>query len=164
MIWNKAFEKYSSPSVFIRKAWPRLKNIPGGNRIFSVLVGKFIPYTGSISPLVEEVDNGTAVVSMVDRAAVRNHLNSIHAIALANLGEFTTGLSVLSQLHKKSKAILVHFEIDYIMKARGQLRASCFSKVPDSIKTDTDFVALAEIKNQAGDVVAKVAATWRIRF
>lgn len=156
------FSKFSSPTALIHEGWSRLQKIPGGDKIFSLIVGRLIPYTGSISPHVLKIDKGTAIVSINDRRSIRNHLNSIHAIALANLGEFTTGLSVISQLNEKSKAIIVKLETEYLKKARGTLHAEAYSEIPD-IQEDAEFTVTANIKNAQEEIVAKVTATWRVR-
>jgi acyl-coenzyme A thioesterase PaaI-like protein len=99
---------------------------------------------------------------MHDRRRIRNHLNCIHAIALMNLGEFTTGLAVVSTLSEKFRYILVHLEIDFLKKARGTLEASAaFSQTEPFIEQKT-FVVESEIKNEAGESVAKVRAHWLV--
>lgn len=152
-----------SPTTFIQTGWKNLSKLPGGKRLFSVLAGKYIPYTGSVCPLVEKMQTGEVVVSMQDRRAIRNHLKSIHALALANLGEFTTGLSLYSQLKQNEKAILVKLETQYLKKARGKLHSVTSFKIPESFQSDTDFLLEAEIKNAQNETVSKVQATWRVR-
>lgn len=156
------FAKFSSASSLAHDGWERLSKIPGGKKIFSFLVSQYIPYTGSIAPQVVKIENGHAVVTIQDRRFIRNHLKSIHALAIANLGEFTTGLSVISQLNNREKAIIVKLEIEYLKKARGELRAESFCKLPE-ISEDTEFKVTANINNQDSELVAIVAATWRIR-
>ncbi len=155
--------KLSSPAQMINIVWPSFNKVPGGKHLFSKIVGKVIPYTGSVSPLVEQIENGAACVTLKDRRGVRNHLNSIHAIALANVGEFTTGLSVISQFTNKEQAILVKIEVEYLKKARGDVTAYASSQLPLSITQDTDVLVTSEIKNTKKEIVCKVHATWRIR-
>ena len=56
--------------------WRRLGGHALGRRLFSLALGRAVPYTGSISPEVQELAPGRAVVAMRDRRAVRNHLRS----------------------------------------------------------------------------------------
>jgi len=154
----------SSPNQFINVGWDKLSKVPGGKQVFAALVGRYIPYTGSIKPMVETIENGRAVVKMKDRRAVRNHLDSIHALALANLGEFTTGLSLFSNLKNDQKAILVKLDIEYLKKARGQLHSEAVSQIPESFQSDSDFPICAEIKNKNNEIVSKVSAVWRVRL
>ena len=67
--------------------WRALSSFPGGKQIFSRLIGFYIPYTNKISAVVEESSPGRAIVVMKEKRGVRNHLQSVHAMALANLGE-----------------------------------------------------------------------------
>lgn len=160
---NFSLSKFTSPTSLINVTWKKLNKIPSGNSIFSKIVGQAIPYTGSISPLVQKIENGFASVTLRDRRSVRNHLDSIHAIALANVGEFTTGLSVISQLNEKAKAILVRIEVEYLKKARGDVTAEATSHIPADLTQDTEFKVVANIKNLHGEIVCVVTATWRIR-
>ncbi len=73
----------SSKNV-IRAAWDRLHGLPGGTRLFTRMIGLAAPYTASIGAHVEVLRRGHSEVTLADRRAVRNHLQCIHAVALAN--------------------------------------------------------------------------------
>jgi len=141
--------------------WNRLSPLLGGKWLFSKLIGFVIPYTGSVQPRVVSLKPGHAVVHLHDRHRVRNHLKSIHAIALANLAEFTTGLATLSGMPPGSRAILTGLDIEYHKKARGTLKAECSSRLPQALETQSLTVE-AKIYDAGGDCVATGNATWLI--
>lgn len=145
----------------ILATWRRLAPLPGGRRLFSLLLARGVRYTGSIRPRVVELAPGRVVVEMRDRAAVRNHLGSIHAVALANLVEVSSGLALLAGLPKDARAILVRLEIDYLKKARGTLRSACdFAPVTTADEREIDVDS--RLRDAAGDVVATGRARWKI--
>jgi acyl-coenzyme A thioesterase PaaI-like protein len=151
----------TSPARAIRTAWRRLHAIPGGKRTFSRLLGVMVPYTGSIRPRVVELRPGYARVEMRDRRAVRNHLRSIHAIALANLGEVTSGLAMTLALPDDARAIVIAFEVEYVKKARGLLTAECSCDVSELTRRgDHDVESI--IRDASGDTVARTRARWRL--
>ena len=154
----------SSPNAMLQVGWTKLKNIPGGNIIFSSLASKYIPYTGSISPLVLSIESGQARVLLKDKRAVRNHLNCIHAIALANVGEFSTGLCLISQLPESAMAILTRIEIEYLKKARGDLVSEAIYQYQNAQQENEDHKITANILNASNEIVTKVHATWRVRI
>src|SRR4051794_38932358 len=90
----------------MRAAWNRLSAIPGGKRLFDKLLGRMVPYTGSIDPHVEEMRAGYARVYLDDRRAVRNHLRSVHAIALVNLAELVANLALIGGLPPGGRMII----------------------------------------------------------
>jgi acyl-coenzyme A thioesterase PaaI-like protein len=124
------------------------------------MLGRAVPYTGSIYPHVRELEPGHARVTMADRRAVRNHLKSVHAIALVNLGEFTSGLAMLAALPPGVRSIVTSLNAEFIKKGRGTLTAECRCAVPSSIGENTQHIVTAEVLDSSGDVVARVRVTW----
>ncbi|MGI8499454.1 MAG: hotdog fold domain-containing protein [Gemmatimonadaceae bacterium] len=151
----------ASPGTLIRRQWARWSGRPGGKWIFSRLLGRIAPYTGSISPLVEELAPGYARVRMDDRRQVRNHLRSIHAIALVNLAEVTSGLAMTAGLPDGVRGIVTALEIEYLKKARGPLVGECRCAIP-AITATTDLAVEAVLHDSAGDQVARARVTWRL--
>ena len=145
----------------IRSLWDRLANRPGGRWMFSKLLGRIVPYTGSIRPRVLELTERGARIEMRDRRAVRNHLRSIHAIALANLAELSTGLPLAYAVQPRGRTILVSLTVDYLKKARGTLVGTS-NFVPPRADRDEDIDITVEVRDEAGEVVARALARWRV--
>lgn len=141
--------------------WRLWSSRPGGRWIFSKMLGWRVPYSGTIRPQVLSIEPGRAQVALADRRAVRNHLRSIHAIALVNLGEIASGLALNAGLPDEARAIVTHLEVDYLKKARGRLLASCATTIPDW-RTPGEHVVEAPIEDAQGDVVARVRVRWKI--
>ncbi|MCP4868285.1 MAG: DUF4442 domain-containing protein [Proteobacteria bacterium] len=151
----------ASVSTRVRTAWDKLHRVPGGKRLFSKMVGRMAPYTGTIGALVDELEPGYAKVLLRDRKKVRNHLDCVHAIALCNLGEVATGLAVLSGMPDDARGILKGITMEYHKKARGLLTAECRTEIP-STSERTEYQVVGKIKDAGGEVVATATAHWLI--
>lgn len=151
-----------APGAAILAAWSRLARLPGGRWVFSRYVGRMAPYTGSIRAAVRDLRAGYAAVALPDRRRVRNHLRSIHAIALANLGELATGLATTTALPTGIRGIPIRLAITYAKKARGTITAECSTATLGSRAETWDHTAVAELRDAEGDLVATVEAVWRL--
>ena len=143
--------------------WRKASRSRLGRLAFSRSLGAAVPYTGSIRPEVLSLDAGRAEVGMNDRRRVRNHLKSVHAIALVNLGEVASGLALLTGLPPTLRGIVKGLSIEYHKKARGRLVASCIAELPeDEDEDEQDVTVVARIRDAIGDIVATVEVRWRV--
>jgi acyl-coenzyme A thioesterase PaaI-like protein len=156
-----ARQRDASHGARMLAAWQRLHRLPGGRWLFSRAVGRVAPYTGSIGARVEALEPGAATVSLQDRRRVRNHLRSVHAIALANLGELATGLAMVSALPPGVRGIPTAIYIEYAKKARGTLTCTAEVAVPE-VSEPTSHEVRGDIRDAAGDVVASIRVTWQL--
>ncbi len=149
-----------SPSQLL-PLWQMLKRVPGGGVVLGRLIGQMAPYSGTIRPEVLTLEKGFARIRMKDTRRVRNHLNSVHAIALMNLGEVSTGTAVIATLPDGMRGIIKGLSMEYLKKARGTLVAEC--SCPSIEAGDKqDLEVSAELKNEAGEVIAICRAKWRV--
>jgi uncharacterized protein (TIGR00369 family) len=130
--------------------------------VFSLLVGWMTPYSGTLGARVQELEPGWCRVTLRDRRRVRNHLASVHAMALANLAEMASGLAVLVGLPPGIQGIVTGFSITYQKKARGLLTAEC--RVTGlEVTAEREYEAGVTVTDPHGDVVATATARWRLR-
>jgi acyl-coenzyme A thioesterase PaaI-like protein len=145
----------------VRTMWKTMSPMPGGKRIFSFAVGRAAPYTGSIGAIVDALEPQYARVLLRDRKKVRNHLNCVHAIALMNLGEMTTGLAMMSTMPADARGILSALKMEYHVKARGLLTAEC--RAPELQSSERrEYEIIGEIRDAGGTLVATARATWLV--
>ena len=142
----------------VMEKWNRAKKSSFGRWLFSRGVGRFAPYTGTIGARVEELEPGRSLATMRDRKAVRNHLNSVHAVALTNLIELTGSLSIIASLPPETRMIPVRLETDFIKKGRGLMTAEANCIIPSS-NEKAELPATVVIRDDAGDEVARGRVT-----
>ena len=151
----------AAPTAVLARWWQRLSPLPGGKTLFSILLGQLAPYTGSMGARVVELRPGYSRWELRDRRRVRNHLNSVHAVALANLAEVASGTAMLLTIPPGVRAIVTALSIEYVKKARGRLVAECRCEVPPVTETREQLVE-SIVRDDAGDLVARATVRWRL--
>src|SRR6516164_7734042 len=139
---------------FVRFAWDKLHALPGGTRAFSRLIGMAAPYTSTIHAHIVRVEPGRAEVTMDDRKGVRNHIDCIHAVALANLVELAGNTALAYSLPDDARFIVAKMNVEYVAKARGPIRAIATCEVPQTSER-RELEVLVRIENAEGKEVTR---------
>lgn len=138
----------------VRDAWNLLAGLPGGKVLFSRLIGRTAPYTGTIGARVTALRPGFAQAELHDRRAVRNHLRSVHAVALVNLAELTGNVALAYALPDDARFIVAGLSIEYVKKARGTITATSECPVPAS-SARAEYAVPVVMTDDSGEVVAR---------
>lgn len=146
----------------LQRLWRRLAPLPGGRWLFARSIGWFIPYSGSIGARILELEPGYCRTTLGDRRAVRNHLQSIHAVALVNLGEMTSGLAMTMAFPPGIRGIVTSIGAEYLRKARGTLSAEARVTIPDIGDQPVDTRVETSISDAEGQMVCQVHTIWRL--
>lgn len=150
-----------SPGTRLLALWRRLQPFPGGEWLFARLFAYTVPYSGSTRPRIRILEPGHAEVEIPDRRANRQHLGSVHAIALMNVAEMASGLAMMAGLPDTVRGIVTSLSMTYHKKARGTIRAVSRVTVP-TVTEDRDFDVTAECVDREGTVVATATVRWRL--
>jgi acyl-coenzyme A thioesterase PaaI-like protein len=138
----------------IRLAWDNLHGLPGGKALFSRMIGRTAAYTGTIGATVKVLRPGHGEVEMPDRPAVRNHLHSVHAVALVNLAELAGNVVVAYGLPDDARFIVAGLSIEYLKKARGAITGVCDIEVP-ATSEKRELAVPVSLRNARGEEVAR---------
>jgi acyl-coenzyme A thioesterase PaaI-like protein len=138
----------------IRQAWDLLSVMPGGKLLFSRLIGRMAPYSGTIDARVTVLRPGYSEATMADRKQVRNHLSCIHAIALVNLAEIAGNVALFYSMPDDARFIVSGIDIEYLKKARGTITAVGESPVPRT-NARAPYDISVTLRDAKGDDVAR---------
>ncbi|GAA0718259.1 hotdog fold domain-containing protein [Dokdonella soli] len=111
------------------------------------------PYFRSIAPRIEQLEAGRCVVRMHDRRAVRNHIGTVHAIALCNLAELAGGLATDATIPDSMRWIPKGMAVRYLAKARGMMTATASVPAVAGDGPARELHALIEVRDASQNVV-----------
>lgn len=135
--------------------------MPGGQWLFTQIYCFLVPYSGTVGPRIRVLEPGHAEVEIPDRRRNRQHLGSVHAIALLNAAEQASGLATLAALPNGIRGIVTQISMQYLKKARGTIRAVSRVDVP-VVTSDMELDVNADCIDRDGTVVAKATVRWRL--
>jgi len=139
-----------------------------GPLLFSLLIGFTSPYSASVKPRIRELRAGYSRGELTESFWLRNPFNSVHAAALINLAELTSGLCVMTSLELSgNQGIVTKIEAEYFKKAKGTITAICqvepgHLEVPEDKDEVVVYVA-TDLFNAQKNLVARVTVAWTIR-
>ena len=151
----------ASTAARLLSLWRTLSPLPGGRWLFARIFARTVPYSASTRPSVRRLEPGYAEVSIPDRRANRQHLGSVHAIALMNVAEMASGLAMTAGLPAGVRGIVREMRMEYMKKARGTITAVSRVAIP-TVTADQDFDVTADCLDPSGAVVARATVRWRL--
>jgi acyl-coenzyme A thioesterase PaaI-like protein len=143
------------------RLWTRLNGTALGRWAFTRIICFRAPYFGSISPLFVTLEPGHAVVTMRKRRKVKNHIGTIHAIAMANLCEIAAGTLTEVSIPPDLRWIPKGMNIQYLGKAATKISAT--AELP-AVKPGEkqDAVVSVDVRDTSGTIVVHADITMYV--
>jgi uncharacterized protein (TIGR00369 family) len=146
----------SSSADWLRTGWDLLKELPRGRLLYSRFLATAIPYAASVDARVVELEKGFGKVELHDERRVRNHLGSLHAMALAHVAELAGNAALAYSLPEGMRFIVTEFSMRYLKKAHGTISATC--RCPVSFTNERQEIELkVELHDSQANLVAEVS-------
>ncbi|MEY2862714.1 MAG: hypothetical protein RLY58_421 [Pseudomonadota bacterium] len=99
--------------------------LPAGVRttLLSVAFGKIVPMVATGGIRYDVVSTEQVVCTIKNRKPMQNHINSLHAVAMALLAETATGFVVGANLPDDKMPLIKSLHLDYKKLAKGDMKA-----------------------------------------
>ena len=134
-----------------------------GNEAFSKMVCQMAPYFATIDPLFVELKPGYAEVKLPMRREVTNHLGTVHAIAMCNAAELVAGTMTDVSIPAGSRWIPKGMTVEYLAKAKSDLRAVADGSQLDFSKPG-DIVVPVDLFDLDGQKVFTARITMNVKI
>jgi acyl-coenzyme A thioesterase PaaI-like protein len=147
---------------------PSSLNLMALNKVLTV----GIPFNAPHGFKIKKLDEDGVLITLPNRKLNHNHLGGIHACAMATVGEFCAGMSLLTSFGiSRYRLILSELHVTYSYQGRVDLEGFCSPRQIDkeAIKTalDKDGKYLQSLKtiirDKNGKEVAVVSTTWQLK-
>jgi acyl-coenzyme A thioesterase PaaI-like protein len=130
-----------------------LERLPLGRRVFSVAYQFAAPYFLTIPASLTDVAPGEAHARMRQTPWVRNHLGTVHAIALCNLAEYTMGAVAEATIPPTHRWVPKGMTVEYKAKARGTMDATATLQLPARLTDRSELPVDVVVADRGGEVV-----------
>lgn len=136
------------------KLYGQFSSWPLGRYLFSKGVGLKAPYFGTIDARVVDYQKGLAVFRMADTRRVRNHIGTVHAMAMCNLAELCGGMAIDSLVSHTQRWIPQGMNVKYLKKASGPITGTC--RIPATAVRLGSVQGEIDLRNEQGEQVCVV--------
>jgi acyl-coenzyme A thioesterase PaaI-like protein len=139
------------PNLF--SMYRRLEGLPAGRQVFSRLYRLAAPYFLTIPASLTSVAPGAAEAKMWHAPWVRNHLGTVHAIALCNLAEYTMGAVAEATIPPSHRWVPKGMTVAYLEKARGTMHATARLELPAELADKQELPVEISVRDGEGTEV-----------
>jgi acyl-coenzyme A thioesterase PaaI-like protein len=131
-----------------------------------------IPFNAPHGFKIKSLNSDAVIISLPNRKLNHNHIGGIHACAMATVGEYCAGMSLLTSFGiSKYRLILSELNVKYTYQGRVDLEGMCSPQQIDvkkvKIGLETDGKYLQELKTIIRDLkgkeVAVVTTIWQLK-
>lgn len=132
-----------------------------------------IPFNAPHGFKIKSIDSQSVIVALPNRKLNHNHISGVHACAMATVGEYCAGLSLLSSFGiSKYRLILSDLHATYSWQGRTDLEGICDPSVIDkeavNIALENEGIysqpletIIREVKT--GKEVSRVKTVWQLK-
>ena len=130
----------------------------------TLFLGSKVPFVGTARLKVEEISHQRVVVSVRNRRRVQNHIQGVHAAAMALLAETATGFAIGMHLPDDEVPLLKTLKVDYLKRSRGDLKAVvelCPEQVRDLLSDRKGEISVpVKVTDQLGREPIRCEVIW----
>ena len=139
------------------------------NLLFSIL----LPWNAKRGIFIDSIEKGKGVTYLRYQRSNLNHLGGLHACALATVGEFACGVTLLRSIDSsRYRLIMKRLETDYKYQGLSDVTATCTidldylenTLIPELEGPGEVTLWLAsEVTDTEGRLVCKVQTQWQLK-
>ncbi|HLW58154.1 MAG TPA: DUF4442 domain-containing protein [Bacteriovoracaceae bacterium] len=130
-----------------------------------------IPFNAPHGFKIKRIDDECVQIDLPHKKLNQNHLGGVHACAIATLGEFCAGLSILKHFGiSQYRLIMSELNAQYTYQARKHLTGKCIQHFDqEQVRKDLEAEGKSSqtlktiIYDLDGQEVAVVTTTWQIK-
>lgn len=131
-----------------------------------------IPFNAPHGFKIKKITADEVIIALPNKKLNHNHLGGIHACAMATVGEFCAGMSLLSSFGiSKYRLIMSEMNVKYTYQGRVDLEGVCSPRQIDveAVRKNLEESGrhLQELKTIIRDLngkeVAEVTTTWQLK-
>lgn len=131
-----------------------------------------IPFNAPHGFTIQEMNEETVRISLPNRKLNHNHIGGVHACAMATVGEFCAGLSILASFGiSRYRLIMSEMNVKYSYQGRTDLEGVCSPQQIDkeaiqkALETEGRYLQtlVTYIRDKNGNEVAVVTTTWQLK-
>ncbi len=131
-----------------------------------------IPFNAPHGFKIKTLNRDAVIISLPNRKLNHNHIGGIHACAMATVGEYCAGMSLLTSFGiSKYRLILSELNVKYTYQGRVDLEGICYPNQIDvdavtrGLETEGKYLQPLKtiIRDLNGKEVAEVMTVWQLK-